>query len=377
MNIQFNKISYGTEELEAVIDSIKRGQISSGGYYTKKAENLLESKLKTYRAIATTSCTHALEMACMLSGIEKGDQVIIPSFTFPSTANAVLSVGAVPVFTDIEDRTLNIDINNIENKITEKTKAVILVHYGGISCDIDKIINLADKYNLVMIEDAAQALGGKYKGRYLGTIGDLGCLSFHQTKNFMCGEGGALLINKNDSDKFNKAMILRDKGTDREKFINGQIDKYNWVDYGSSYGPSDMLMAFLYPQLEKINEIIAKRKAICSFYQQEIEKYLKSKIISYFNVPEYSSSNYHLFYILLKNREERDRVIRKLKEKDIEACSHYQPLHSSPMGRRLGYKPHDFIVTERVSSCIIRLPLYNDMTLDEASEVIDALKDEL
>jgi dTDP-4-amino-4,6-dideoxygalactose transaminase len=377
MNIPFNKIYYGEEEIEAVIDSLKRGQISADGYYTREVERLLEKKLKAFKVITTTSCTHALEMACILSGLKSGDEVIIPSFTFPSTANAVLITGATPVFTEIEEKTLNIDVNNIEKNINEKTRAIILVHYGGISCDMDKIKDLAKKYNLIIIEDAAQALGGKYKDEYLGTIGDFGCFSFHQTKNFICGEGGALLINRDDEEKLNKAMILRQKGTNRDKFIKGQVDKYNWVEYGSSYAPSDMLMAFLFAQLNKIDEITEKRRNICSFYKNEIDKDLKAKIVSYFNVPDYCSSNYHLFYILLENEDIRDKVIDRLKEKEIEAYFHYLPLHSSPMGISLGYKAGDLKITERVSSSLLRLPLYNEMTIDEASKVMEALKEVL
>lgn len=377
MKIPFNKIYYGEEEIEAVIDSLKRGQISSDGYYTRAVETLLEKKLNAFKVITTTSCTHALEMACILSGLKSGDQVIIPSFTFPSTANAVLLTGATPVFAEIEEKTLNIDVDKIEKNINEKTKAIILVHYGGISCDMDKIKHIAKIYNLIIIEDAAQALGGKYKDKFLGTIGDFGCFSFHQTKNFICGEGGALLINRDDEEKLNKAMILRQKGTNRDKFIKGQIDKYNWVDYGSSYAPSDMLMAFLFAQLSKMDEIIEKRRIICIFYKDEIEKNLKSKVVSYFNIPDYCSSNYHLFYILLESKDIRDKVINRLKEKEIEAYFHYLPLHSSPMGISLGYKSEDFKITEKINSSLLRLPLYNDMTINEASIVMEALKEVL
>lgn len=372
MKVFFNKINYKIEDLEKIISSLNNE--IGGVNYSNLVSSILEEKLRVKKVLTTTSCSHALEMACRLGGIKEGDQVIMPSFTFPSTANSVLSLKGKPVFSEIEEETLNIDTSKIEEKINEKTKAIIPVHYGGISCDMDKIIKLGKKYNLIVIEDGAQALGGMYKEKYLNTIGDFGCTSFHQSKNFYSGEGGALFIK--DENMGRKSQILRQNGTNRDDFINGIVNNYNWVNFGSSYLPSEILMAYLIPQLQNMEKIINGRRKIWEYYHREIGDNLRDKVVSFSKIPEYSKSNYHIFYIILKENK-RDEVILRLKEKGVEATFHYLPLHSSPMGLKLGNIEKDFPITNKISSSLIRLPLYNNMEMSAAEYVIKSLKEVL
>lgn len=367
--IPFNKPSFTGKELEYIQDAIlNRWHISGDGYYTKKCQELMEKKFGAKKVLLTTSCTHALEMAAILLDLKKGDEVIMPSYTFVSTANAVMLRGAKPVFVDIRPDTKNIDENLIEEKITSKTKAIIPVHYAGVSCEMDKIMEIAKKHNLYVIEDAAQGVNAKYKGKYLGTIGHLGCYSFHETKNVICGEGGALVIN--DEKFIERAEIIREKGTNRNQFFRGEVDKYTWVDIGSSYVPSDILAAFLYAQLEKINEINNVRKKIYEYYLHEFSELENEEVVSLPKIPPECTSNYHMFCLLLKDEQERDSLIKHLKQKDIVSVFHYVPLHTSKMGRKLGYKEGDLPVTEGVSRRLLRLPVYNDLKTSDQGYIV-------
>ena len=322
----------------------------------------------------TTSATHALEMAAILIDIRPGDEVIMPSFTFPSTANAIMLHGGIPVFAEIQENTLNIDPIDIKSKITNKTKAILPVHYGGISCDMDKIMDIATKNNLFVIEDAAQAVNSKYKNKFLGTIGHIGCYSFHGTKNYVSGEGGAIAINSNNTDLIKRAEIIRQKGTNRNEFLRGEVDKYSWVDIGSSYTPSDILMAILYAQIQNLDEIKEKRKAISDYYNKSITKYIKRGIIEKSTfIPSECESNYHLFYLIFESEKIRDKVICKLREKEIYALTHFMPLHSSKKGIELGYNMGDLPITEKVSKCLLRLPMYTEMSVEEMHYVIVTL----
>ena len=324
----------------------------------------------------TTSCTHALELASLLLDLKEEDEIIVPSFTFSSTVNSFMLRGAKPVFVDIRIDTKNIDENKIEEKITKKTKAIFPVHYAGVSCDMDKIMDIAKRYNLPVVEDAAQGVKSKYKDKYLGTIGTFGCYSFHETKNYICGEGGALVIN--DKEFIERAEIIREKGTDRSKFFRGQVDKYTWVDIGSSYLPSEVLAALLFAQLEDMDKIKRIRQNIYEKYLRAFMNLEEYKLVNLPVIPIECSTNYHMFHLLLKNETERGDLIKHLADKNINSVFHYIPLHSSPMGLKLGYKEGDFPITEDVSRRLVRLPFYNSMTEEEQDyvigEVINCLK---
>lgn len=374
MKIPYNKIYYSGKEIEYIKDGLEKEQINADGHYTKLVSEFLQDKFNIEKILMTTSGTHALEMASMLIGLNSHDEVIMPSFTFPSTANAVMIHGAKPVFADVKNDILNIDPIDIEAKITKKTKAIIPVHYGGIGCEMDVIMDIAKRHNLYVIEDAAQGVNARYKGKYLGSWGDIGCYSFHGTKNFISGEGGAIAINTTDRDLIKKAEIIRQKGTNREEFMRGEVDKYSWVDIGSSYGPSDILMAILYAQIEQMDLIKAKRKLINDFYCENLNQYVNAgKIKSITCIPKVCDSNYHLYYLIFHNQENRDKMIEKLNKKGISAVIHFVPLHSSSMGRKLGYEPHDLPVTENVSRCLMRLPMYTNMTNDQMDYVIETI----
>lgn len=382
------------ENVKDLINSVRnsggyRGVISGDGIYTKKVSKFIEDRFGAKKVLMTTSCTSALEMATRLLDLKKGDEVIVPSFTFVSTVNPILIYGngAKVVFADIrEDNGLNIDPEDIRRKITVKTKAIYVVHYAGVACQMDEIMDIAEQYGLKVIEDAAHGVNAKYiedkyiyeKSKYLGTIGDFGCYSFHDTKNYTCGEGGALLINSSDADItditnitniLERAEIIREKGTNRSKFFRGEIDKYNWVDIGSSYLPSDILMAFLCGQFEFINDIQEKRMKIWNRYN----KIFKNK--GGMKIPDWAEHNAHLYYILLDNEMERNRVMSELKKKGINATFHYLPLHTSPMGLKMGYKEgqEDLLVTENVSKRLLRLPMYAGMTNEELDYICDTL----
>ena len=362
MNIPFNKPSLTGNEFEYIQDTISIGKISGDGKYTKKCSSLLEVELGVKKALMTTSCTHALEMAAILLDIQPGDEVIVPSFTFVSTVNAFVLRGAKPVFIDIRPDTLNMDENQLERLITKKTKAIIPVHYAGVGCEMDIIMNIANKYDIPVVEDNAHGLFGKYKDRYLGTFGTFATQSFHETKNFSCGEGGALLIN--DKNYIERAEIIREKGTNRTGFFRGEIDKYSWVDIGSSYLPSDILAAVLYAQLEKRELIQAKRKKIWEHYYENLNAWANENDIRLPIIPEYCDQPYHMFYILMPSGEMRNSFIQHLKIRGIMAVFHYLPLHSSKMGKMFGSSKGDYPVTETNSDRLVRLPFYNNLDIE-------------
>jgi dTDP-4-amino-4,6-dideoxygalactose transaminase len=370
--IPFTRPSIGKEEIAIATKALLERRIGGNGFYTKIAEDALSKKLKAKYAYLTTSATHALEMAVMCLGIGPGDEVICPSFTFVSTANAILRQGAVPRFCDIEPRTLNIDIAAVKRLITKKTKAIIPVHYAGTSCDMDELMKLGSRYGLAIIEDAAQAIGARYKGRSLGTIGDIGALSFHITKNITCGEGGAFLTNSDAIAK--KADIVREKGTNRNAFLKGEVDKYTWLGAGSSFIPSDLLAAILIEQLKRMERINRKRVEIFNYYLTGLMLLKREGLIDLPEVPEFSTSNGHIFWFLVKRAETRDALIEMLKREGISATFHYVPLHTSPYGKkRLGYKEGDFPVTESVSRRLVRLPLFSGLSQDDAERVSKAV----
>lgn len=378
MQIPFNRPYLTGKEEKHLKDALQRRELSGDGYYTKKVMSLLERKFSLEKVIMTTSCTHALEMAVELIGLKKGDEVIMPSFTFPSTANAVIKQGAKPVFVEIKKDTLNIDPVDLEEKISEKTRAVIPVHYAGIACEMDQIVYLAKKYRLYIIEDAAQGVNACYKDKYLGGIGDFGCYSFHSSKNFVCGEGGALVINNKKNCFKKRAEIIREKGTDRARFLRGEVDRYTWIDQGSSYLPSELLMAVLYAQLEEMDKIKDMRRKIYEKYYDYLKPFLAMSFldsISY--VPENRDSNYHIFYLKFCNKEIRDQVITSLQNRGISATFHYIPLHSSPMGQKLGYQSHDLALTTEVAATILRLPLYPELNDQELNYILENTADVL
>ena len=366
-----NEIRY----MEEVLQSISTGgHICGDGKYTNLVQNFIQSKFSTHKALLTTSGTAALEMATHLLCLKPGDEVIVPSFTFSSTVNPILLAGAKPVFADIEEDTQNIDPDEIRKKITRRTRAIYPVHYGGVSCAMDEIMEIAHCHDLKVVEDAAQGVNAKYKGKYLGTIGDFGCFSFHETKNYVCGEGGALLINDDDPGVIERAEIIREKGTNRNKFNRGEVDKYTWVNVGSSYLPSDLLAAFLYAQLEQINSIQKLRMDIWNAYYSALKPFEDTGKIQLPVVPEYAEHNAHLFYILFRDEKMRDYIMNYLKQKEIHAVFHYVPLHSSPVGLSLGNRKEDLPVTENISRRLLRLPLYADMTREQFAYVRNELQ---
>ncbi|HBO16903.1 MAG: Lipopolysaccharide biosynthesis protein RffA [Candidatus Moranbacteria bacterium GW2011_GWE2_35_2-] len=372
MKILFNIPAYAGNELRYISEVFKNRKLSGDGEFTKKCSLLMEEKFNAKKVLLTTSGTHALDMAALLLNLKPGDEVIVPSYTFTSTANAFVLQGAIPIFVDIREDTLNIDENLIEEKITNKTKAIFVVHYAGVACEMDTIIKIAEKYKLYVVEDAAQGVNAKYKNKYLGTIGDLGIYSFHETKNYSCGEGGALVIN---NKKFiERAEIIREKGTNRSKFFRGEVNKYGWVDLGSSYLPSEIIAATLYAQLEKMDRIQKKRKSIFEYYYKKLRSLEEKKLLRLPSVPESCNQNYHMFYIVLPTEKRRNDLMRFLKTNNILAVFHYLPLHSSKMGRKFGYKKNDLKNTESLSSRILRLPFYYDLSKNEIDYVIKNIK---
>jgi len=371
MRVPFNKIHISGNEIEYINDALNKGQLCGDGFYTSAVGEKLCSDMGFENVKMVTSGTHALEMAALLTELGPGDEVIMPSFTFSSTANSVLLRGAKPVFADIEFHTLNIDCRDVERKLSKNTKAIIPVHYGGVGCDMDKIMDIAANNQLLVIEDAAQALYSKYKGKFLGGIGHIGCFSFHSTKNFISGEGGAVVINSNNSEILKRAEIIRQKGTNRESFLNGEVDKYSWVGIGSSFSPSDILMAFLYGQLQHQELIIEQRQVVHNKYYEGFKDIVgKGPLKAISNIPDYCESNYHIFYLILENKNVRNRLAEELKKRDISAYTHYTPLHSSKMGLSLGSGIDELPVTEKAAEGLLRLPLYTDMTEEEADYVI-------
>jgi len=366
--IPFNKPGIAGNELKYIEEAVNSGQISGDGIFTKKCQEFMENRYHAKKILLTTSGTSALEMSALLCNFSSGDEVIMPAFTFVSTANAFIINGAKIKFVDIRKDTLNIDENLLEEAITKKTKAIVVVHYAGVSCEMDKITKVAKEHNLFVIEDAAQAIESEYKNKYPGTLGDFGCFSFHETKNITCGEGGAVLINNDDF--IERAEIIREKGTDRSRFFRGEIDKYTWVDIGSSYLPSEILSAFLYAQLENLEDITAKRLKIWQIYYRSLSDLEKKGCIRRPVIPSDCKHNGHLFYILLESLDVRSRLIGFLKDKGILSVFHYLPLHLSPMGLKLGLNSRNLKITENISDTLLRLPLYYNISPDEQNLVI-------
>jgi dTDP-4-amino-4,6-dideoxygalactose transaminase len=371
-DVPFNKPWISGKEYDYMAQAVEQGHISGDGPFTKQCSKILEDWLGTERVLLTTNCTHALEMCALLLDLKPGDEVILPSFTFVSTVNAFVLRGAKPVFADIREDTLNLDETQLEQLITKRTRAVIPVHYAGIGCEMKSIMDIAGQYGLEVVEDNAHGLLGRYHGKLLGTFGSLATQSFHETKNFTCGEGGAIVIN--DKRYVEEAEILREKGTNRSRFFRGQVDKYTWVGLGSSYLPSDILSAFLLAQLESRDRIQSRRQAIWMRYTKELQDWADRKDIRLPVIPNECEPSYHLFYMLMPDLESRQAFINHLKEHRILAVFHYQPLNLSTMGIRFGSKKGDCPVTESVADRLVRLPFYNGLSEEEQSRVIEAIQ---
>lgn len=369
--IRFNVPPYvgkETEYMKAAIDSHK---ICGDGEFTKRCNAWIEEHTGTAKALLTTSGTQSLEMAALLSDIQPGDEVILPSYTFVSTANAFVLRGAKLVFVDIRPDTMNIDEKLIEDAITDKTRAIVPVHYAGVGCEMDTIMDIAKRHNLVVVEDAAQGVNAFYKGRALGSIGDYGCFSFHETKNYSMGEGGAILINR--PEQIEDAEIIREKGTDRSRFFRGQVDKYTWVNIGSSFLPSDINAAYLMAQLEMADEINENRLQSWTRYNEGLQDLAQEGVIELPYIPEECAHNAHMFYIKTKDMEERKALISYLKERDIAAVFHYVPLHSAPAGLRFGRFHGEDRYTTKESERLLRLPMYYNLSESDQQKVIDAV----
>lgn len=370
MKIPFNKPFLVGNELNYIQNAIERGQLAGNGYYTKKCQDFFENRYGFKKCLLTTSCTDALEMAAILADVHEGDEVIMPSFTFVSTANAFALRGAKIVFADSENDTPNIDLNKVEKLITNKTKVLVVVHYAGIACDMDKVLEICKEYNLILVEDAAQAIDSYYKSRPLGSFGDLATFSFHETKNIISGEGGMLVVN--DEKYIKRAEIIWEKGTNRAEFIRGEVNKYEWVDIGSSFLPSELTSAFLYAQLENLNLIQNKRKELWNYYYDKLKPMEEKGILKLPQIPNYATNNAHMFYIICNNAKTRNKLLSELKQNSILAVSHYISLHKSPYykdkhdGRQLPNS--DFY-----SDCLIRLPLFFDLKHDEQDYIIDKI----
>ena len=370
--IPFNRADIGKHDIELLSESISAGHISGNGPFTKRAEEQITKTLGNERTLLTTSCTHALEMSALLLGLKPGDEVIVPAFTFVSTASAFMLYGAKPVFVDVRQDTLNIDLDQAEAAITPRTRAICVVHYGGVACEMDRLTKLAKDHNLILIEDNAHGLFAKYRGKYLGTFGALATQSFHETKNITCGEGGALVIN--DASLAERAEILREKGTDRTKFLRGQVDKYTWVDVGSSWVISDLLAAILFGQLSRADEIYTQRMNIWNRYHNELQTWAAKHDVTLPTVPEGCEHTGHVYHLRFQHGVQRDKFIEHLKQLGIYAVFHYQPLHLSTVGRTLGGQDGQFPVTESSGDCLVRLPLFNSLTSDEQTYIIDSVK---
>lgn len=369
--IPFNRATSVPREVEYVQQAIANGHISGDGPFTRKAHALLEEALGVRKVLLTTSCTHALEMSAILLDIQPGDEVIVPSFTFVSTVNAFVLRGAKPIFADIRPDTLNMDETKLEALITPHTRAIVPVHYAGVGCEMDAIMEIANRHGIAVVEDNAHGLFGRYKGKLLGTFGALATQSFHETKNFSCGEGGALLIN--DPELVERAEIIREKGTNRSRFFRGQVDKYTWVDLGSSYLPSEMLAAFLYAQLEEREQIQQARARLWHRYDEALAAWSEEHEVQRPAVPAYAEQAYHMYYLLLPSLAVRSRLIDFLKQRGILSVFHYLPLNTSDMGQQFGARPGDCPVTENISDRLLRLPFYTNMRAEDQEAVIEAL----
>ena len=370
--IPFNKPTFLGTELDSIRDSLERGHVSGDGEYTARCHRFLECRLGVSRALLTTSCTHALEMAALLLDIKSGDEIIVPAFTFVSSINAFVLRGATPRFADIRPDTLNLDERQLEALISERTKAIVLVHYAGVACEMDEIMTIADRHGIAVIEDNAHALFSRYRSRYLGTFGALATQSFHETKNFTCGEGGALLLN--DEKLVERAEIIREKGTNRGRFFRGEVDKYTWVDLGSSYLPSDMLAAYLWAQFQQADGIQAKRKTIWERYHQRLQGWAEAHGVQTPTAPTHVEQSYHMYHMLLPSLTVRSALIDHLKRHSILSVFHYQPLHLSDMGRRFGGAAGDCPVTEDIADRLLRLPFYYALTEAEQDDVLAAMQ---
>lgn len=366
--INFNEAPLLGTEFDYIQDAIAQKHICGDGAYTKKCNALLEKYTGSAKALLTNSCTAALEMAALLADIQPGDEVICPSYTFVTTASSFALRGAKIVFVDIRDDTLNIDETKIEAAVTDKTKAIVPVHYAGVCAEMDTIISIARKHGITVVEDAAQGVGSLYKGRFAGSIGDMGCYSFHETKNVSCGEGGAILINH--SDLIEQAEIVREKGTNRSKFFRGQVDKYTWVALGSSYLPSDMIAAYLYPQLEKMNDINNRRKMLWNRYNEAFRD-LEDKGVRRPYCPAGCEHNAHMYYLRCPDLETRTRFIDHMKKNGILCVFHYIPLHSAPAGQKYGRFIGDMSITNTVSDTLVRLPLFYGLTEKDQDFIIE------
>ena len=372
MHITFNVAPFIGREFTYIEEAIKKQKICGDGDFTKKCSKWLEDNTSSPRVLLTTSCTHATEMAALLADIQPGDEVIMPAYTFVSTADAFVLRGGVPVFVDIRPDTMNIDEKLIEDAITTKTKAIVPVHYAGVACEMDTIMDIAKRHSLLVIEDAAQGVMSKYKGKALGAIGDFGCFSFHETKNYSMGEGGALLIK--DESMIESAEIIREKGTNRSKFLRGQIDKYTWVNYGSSYLPSELNAAYLYPQLEQADIINEDRLKNWNLYNKLLKPLSEDGKIELPGVPNGCQHNGHMFYIKTKDLSERTKLISYLRENGVMAVFHYVPLHTAPAGKKFGRFHGTDKYTTIESERLVRLPLYYGLKTSEVEYVVDLIK---
>lgn len=370
--IPFNQPCFVGGEQTYMADAIQSGHASGNGPYTKKCQALLEQELGVSKVLLTTSCTDALEMSALLLDIQPGDEVIVPSFTFVSTANAFVLRGARPVFSDIRPDTLNMNEDDLERLITPRTKAIVPVHYAGVGCEMDAILAIAARHNIAVIEDNAHGLFGKYHNKFLGTFGCMATQSFHETKNFTCGEGGALVIS--DPQYIERAEMIWEKGTDRSRFFRGQVDKYTWVDIGSSFLPSDLLAAYLFAQLEAKERIVAARKAVFDYYMRSLADWADAHKVQLPTIPSGCEQPYHMFYMVLPNLSFRQALIQHLRNNNIQSVFHYLPLHLAPMGLKYGYAAGTCPVTEQMSERLVRLPFYNDLTRENQARVVAAIK---
>ena len=371
LKIPFNRADVGKHDIELLTESIAAGHISGNGPFTKRAEEQITKIIGSNRTLLTTSCTHALEMSALLLRLKPGDEVIVPAYTFVSTASAFMLYGAKPVFVDVRQDTLNINLDQAEAAITSRTRAICVVHYGGVACEMERLVKLANDHDLMLIEDNAHGLFAKYRGKFLGTFGALATQSFHETKNITCGEGGALVVN--DASLAERAEILREKGTDRTKFLRGQVDKYTWVDTGSSWVISDLLAAILFGQLSRADEIYKQRVDIWNRYHTELETWALNNYVALPTVPEGCEHTGHVYHLRFQHGDQRDKFIDHLKQLGIYAVFHYQPLHLSTVGRTLGGRDGQFPVTESAGDCLVRLPLFNALTNDEQTYVIESV----
>jgi dTDP-4-amino-4,6-dideoxygalactose transaminase len=371
--IPFNRPYVSGKEIEYVSQAIGRGEIAADGRFSKGCARIIQERFGIAKALMMPSCTAGLEMASILCDVNPGDEVILPSYTFVSTANAFVRSGARPVFVDIRPDTLNMDETRVEALISERTKAIVPVHYAGVGCEMDTLTRIAKARGIMVVEDAAQGVHAYYRDRALGSIGDLSAYSFHDTKNYVCGEGGALTIN--NPKLLERAEIVRDKGTNRQKFFRGEIDKYTWVDIGSSFLPAELACAFLQAQLELLDPILARRRAIHERYTERLEPLEKAGLLRGPRVPEHCRQNYHMYYILLADENAREGLATHLRQQGIQAVSHYVPLHLSPMGRRWGYEAGSLPVTEDLAARLLRLPMYYDLTPADQDDVCRGVRE--